>query len=405
MPSVPYSRYVNRYSDRYRKYTLNGQLMELITSPKLIGQEAKIGVKDSDWRVKVAKHQNAGTAYTNRTWEYVVPHYHRATGISSNASGDQFHYDVTNLELSFHGDAGIGTTDNALRDLALARLKRKLSGKLGGANLLVPVVELREMRGLIRTLAESATKFIKAFATVRKTGGKSVHRLMQDMWLTWSFAIAPLIGDTIAAAEAIAKYLDLPTDMHRIRGTASKRWLSGRHIVSGSSAGWGWDTQVAVVNNLQYTYTAGIDFSLITGNNYGMMEHLGFTDIWGQLPSVAWELMPFSWVFDYFTTMGAFLEDTFELPSGSTKYLTLSRKYTAELDEFRNLVENPNQVGYMNFILMNQVSLPGHLKYVDFDRTVLTSLPHRALRIKSLDEIGVNAVNRLLNLCSLVKRS
>lgn len=149
------------------------------------------------------------------------------------------------------------------------------------------------------------------------------------------------------------------------------------------------------------TFTSGIDFKLIFSNDYSLRQHLGLSEIGAKLPSIAWELMPFSWVLDYFGTMGAYLEDVFESPPGESIYLTRTTKSVWDSTSTVSMYRVAN-VQWINSSIDHM--RPGHIRYVSVVRDVLQTLPARPLRLKTLDEAGLSSVSKLLNLASLLGR-
>lgn len=381
-------------------YDLQGQ--------RTIGTEQKVWTKDTDWRVKVKKHLSASNPYTLRKWEYCFPGYYRSTLASKAWNINLQKYDVITDKVFEHditktNYVGIGTTDETLRDQALARLKRKLQGAVGNVEMMIPTVELREMRGMITQAAEFSGRTLLAMSElIRKKSGRALAKQMQNSWLAYSFGIKPMISDINGALKAVDNYFERPMGLHRFRGSAQKRWVNSNKVLTEAYHGWALAGTATVVNTLRYTYSTGIDFKLLYGNNYSVGEHLGFSDFWSQLPALGWELTPFSWIADYFSTVGAYLGDTFVLPPGSTKYLTLSRVYTGDLLEKTAAVRSLTPGQYVQHVVFEEHNTPAIARLVTMDRTVIANLPHRSLRLKTVDEIGNHAVNKLLNLCSLV---
>jgi len=116
------------------------------------------------------------------------------------------------------------------------------------------------------------------------------------------------------------------------------------------------------------------------------------------LPAVGWELMPYSWAIDYFTNIGQYLDDTFILPSGSTKYLFMNRLFKAVITETLSLKANDTSGKYD----LKPISSPGVFTYTEFERAKLGSLPRIGLRIKTADEVASHAVTKVLNLAALL---
>jgi len=380
-----------------------------LTLQKASGQYAysrldkRVTNSNPNWRQVIARGGNAATPYERSSvlkskamriagssftppGNLVVGTRHYGRGSSRQQlllDPSQFHY---------------AAEDTDLRDQALARLKRKMSKHAGQKNLAVPLVELRELRGLIRGTAELTMRLVLDLLLIKRTRGKSAFSYASDAWLTWSFGVAPMLSDTEEIIEAIGTYLDKNDHSARLTGTASSVWkqtASAKGVNGIFNAPLSWHADI--IHELSYRYIAGFDFNLSSANNYGIMEQFGLR--LGSLPSVLWELTPYSWVFDYFTTIGAYLEDTFETDPSVTRYVVLDRYYTCNAQILGSYVANKGTV------VTQQNCKPGMHSYRSLIRTTSATLPTRALRFKSVDEIGKNAVNKLLNLTSLLAPS
>lgn len=350
------------------------------------------------WRQVIARGGDASTAYEVKTHKYLhLRGFARTSGIAS--LGPPIVRFEGNMSLYYYlldytaqlQDAD----DTVLRDMALARLKRKLARHNASTNVLVPMAELHEMRGFISASAKLATSFLHELLRIKRTKGRSALKYASDAWLNFSFGVSPLVDSTKAIAESIAAYLDHTDHNVVLTGSASKRWVSGS-TPSASTGAFGADiyTSCRVVHDLSYRYTSGFSIAVKSGNNYGVGSQFGLE--FGALIPTFWELVPYSWVVDYFTNVGAFLDDTFTTPSGSTKYVVLNRRYNARMDvdgELRPAVKSTSVEQYLR---------PGFYDYFHFTRTPLSSLPHQSLRFKTSDEVGLFAVNKLLNLSALL---
>jgi hypothetical protein len=297
--------------------------------------------------------------------------------------------------------------DTALRDLALARLKNRLNGDLNQVKLLVPLAELREMRGMIHASANMATDLVKSLLEIKRTKGKSAVKYAADAWLNFSFGVRPFVSDVQNACESISSYLLRQRFTRVVHGSATKTWLAKEKASATPLFGFNTYNLFEGVHSLSYRYVAGIDFSFLTSNNYGISDQFGFE--FASLPASAWELVPYSWLVDYFTTVGAYLDDTFVVPPGSTIYCVLNKRYTLKGESrvsISSITPDPGQNALISYFgpSYGNATRP-MLDYSTFSRTKLSSLPRRQLRFKTADEIGKNAVNRLLNLTSLLAPS
>lgn len=119
--------------------------------------------------------------------------------------------------------------------------------------------------------------------------GKSVA----NQWLEWHFGWSPLIDDIHSACVTLAE----PVPLGKVKGAASIPYaLTG----SANSPGqWG---DVGVVEG-RVKARVGAEVSLTDSNLY-LLNRLGLANPL----SVAWEVVPYSFVVDLFITFGAFLD-------------------------------------------------------------------------------------------------
>jgi len=367
---------------------------------------------DPDWRVKIAEGQDATQPYTRSSWvSSRGPRYNmtfswkdtRPGGASAVGGFRTTHSHLASSNLSVPGDS-------ALQDLALQRIKRKLNTLVNRRNNAVPIVELREMRGLVRGIADESMTFCYNFARLlagiksagrTKRNAKHLFQQAQRLWLTYSFGIRPMINDLNGVFEQIQKSLDAPSGTERLTAGARKQWSDSATSTSTGTYSWTQRNVQARHHTLAYKYTAGFVLDVLSSENYGIAAQNQFT--FRDLPSIGWELLPFSWMFDYFTNVSKVLDDTFVSPPGFTKYVVLNTLYTCEIDEWVDMKYTPLVSGEVA-ALSSETSLPGKHVFRYFSRAKLGSLPRLGFHFKSVDQIGdtKNVVSKLLNLCSLL---
>lgn len=356
-----------------------------------VGQTIINRTPDPNWRDKVKRHKPAVNPYTHNGFEILKPasiscyDYNKATNTFGH---NQMVWAGSNPSFS-------PVDDPAIADIALARLKFRLANDVKQFNSLVPLAELRELRGLIRSSASLATGLVDNLLKIRKKP-RDVLRYASDAWLTFSFGISPMMNDAKNLAESIAAYNNRNDHTIRLTGSHKKRWTSGFGTTGGTtgtvnSQVW-YDSNIN--HSLSYKYIAALSIPLKTANDYSYSDHFGLS--FGQLPSTAWELVPYSWVIDYFTTAGAYLDDAFTAVPGSTIFVCRDRIYTA--DYTSHLTHRPNA----GSTILSKKDDTARLKYFAFERQSLVALPGRSFRFKTLDEIGIHGVNKLLNLTSLL---
>lgn len=352
-----------------------------------------------EWHIKLAKGLDAGSNYTRQWYSVVEPV--EILAYSETQSG--FSYFVSQDRMLWLNDgywpSGSMPVHIPTRDKALTSLKQKLRQNIGQSQLAAPLAESKELHKLVRQSSSLATDMIKALIDIKRTKGMSALKFASDVWLGFNFGIAPIIKDTNAAVASIQDFLDKDDRSVRLMGSAKFDYVSRVDNPTGYTSCWGTQLKFShsIHHELAYRYISSYDLALRAGENYGIPDHfgLGFSDL---IP-LFWELVPYSWVADYFGTMGAFLEDTFWSPPGNSKYLCFNSRYTA------TDIITPRQIKD-NAKLATLHYKPGRVVYKIFDRTMLTSLPHISLRVKTLDEMGLRSVSKLLNLSSvLIKRS
>lgn len=363
------------------------------------------GQKNPNWKQVIAKGGNATSPYTRQEGKLTPPRHTMSGSGWTLYAGEKTWYASRDTSRRVFNPVVLLMTgdDTTLRDQALARIKRKLASQSSSTNVVVPMVELRELRGLVRSLAKSGTGLVNTLLEARdgkRFTGRSLPQFASDAWLTWSFGISPMIGEANSISAAIAAFLNKKDSRIRLEGFASKNWKSGSAqnqatASIGEVLRYGHDAE----HSLTYKYTGGFDLSMKSGNNYGLGPQFGLE--FGAIIPTAWELVPYSWLVDYFTTVGAYLDDTFTSPSGTTKYLSLGKKYTCRITSNGTYIPNKSTTVEGHYI-NSQSHTPQIYVYSSFERTSLTTLPHVGLRFKTMDEMGLNAVNRLLNLTSLL---
>lgn len=360
----------------------------------------RITTSNPSYRIQIAKGQNATTNYTNRKGK-VIPYGHivtckfkqSATSLVNSKSMHIYCPDLSTL---------IGPVDDAaLQDIAFQRLKSRLANVVGNADLMAPVAELRELRGLVRQTANLAIDVTKALIDIKRTKGKSALDFAADAWLGFNFGVRPLIADTNKAIDSVNSFLNRNDQSVRLVGSSNKEWFSkGTDVNLAGALGAGSIVSIQIHHQLSYRCVAGFDLNLRSGNNYNLAEHLGFS--YTKLPSTLWELTPFSWVADYFGTVGNYLSDTFTSPPGDTKYVSLNKKYTAKV-----ILSGRKDAGIGGVTDYSRTDFfrQGYAEYIHFTRTSLSSLPRAALRFKTQDELGFSAVSKLLNLSAILAKS
>jgi len=359
-------------------------------SETLLGNDSTTRTANPDWKQVIARGGNATNPYDKKGWDFTT------ASISGRAREPAFgggFWEETNVYNGFTGSilTPEDTDDAFLQDRALLRIKQRLSAHRGDIQGVVPIVELKDLRRSIIGIADLTTSVFHDLITIKKTKGRSALKWASNAWLSFSFGVKPLMNDVSDMATSIQDYMDRKDHRTRLTGKANKKWMSQGFTggITGMRAS-PMKCYTEKYHTLSYKYIGAFDIAVESANNYGIAKHLHFG--FESLPSVAWELLPYSWAVDYFSTVGAFLDDTFVIPDGSLKYLVLDRKYTMDANIYHT--HGPKTSG----ATLSEVVRPGKVSYWHFSRTSLSSLPYVGLRFKTMDRVGKNALNKVLNL-------
>lgn len=372
-----------------------------------------------NWKVKVSKNQDASTAYFRRGVSLSNGSYLQKTMYLNSLYKNKEWGSDTRLFYPQRSISDLSYEDAAIADLALQRFKRKLANRTQSYNLIIPLAELRELRQTVDGAANATMKVLLSLADVKKALKSSIRTIKNpkklrkafrnaykdasDIWLTYSFGISPMMSTIVDINHSISSYLTKYDSIDRLTGSATKAWINSFKSADNQTSCSGTTVRMWTEEEfkIQYKFIAGHKFSLASANDYGALDHFGIKP--ASLIPAAWELTAFSWVIDYFTTAGAFLDDTFTGTSGNSIYVVKNRKFTykssTRADPYKSLTGNV----YLQFDTSNLKSAT--LEGYEFRREVLSSYPPRVLRFRTMDEMGLYGVSKLLNLASILSKS
>lgn len=379
------------YDKLYVPFNTYTPVAKNLTTPINFGNYVKSGTSNPGWRAIIAAGGDASsnysrkrikvlkyTSYTIRSWD--------STWVSSGSGV------LARVPLVYE------PTYTQLEDVALGRLKNRLRDKVGNAQLGPPLAESREIGRLVRQINGLGMSTFRALLAAKATKGASLAKQFSDAWLGFGFGVNPLLQDIKSAADAILHYVTRDDRRVVVSASASRRYISGykedknssQDISVHTTAGWhstGYHWQGV-------RYTAGVDVIVRAGSNYSMADHLGLKV--EQLPSILWELTPYSWAVDYFTTVGSYLDDVFYTLPATVKYLVKGYKYESNTMSTLLPINIPGSKSVVK-------STGTKIRYTYFARQKLApTLPTRSLRVKSIDEIASHGLTKILNLATVL---
>ncbi len=213
---------------------------------------------------------------------------------------------------SSNGVLGLSTLSlTSANNQALGKLVSQIADAQREVQLLVTAGELGETSRYIRRRSQGLYDgFWAYFDTLKKRArklkkGRLVQEMVADAWLEFQFAIKPAISDIEDASRAVAKIMFGHSPSRRVEAQG----LSDRF----GNAGFHPDTLTnhwTLRRYYRYYEAAGVRYSgSVSSSSMNVYKHLstlGATP--GEVLVSVWELVPWSFVVDYFTNIQELLE-------------------------------------------------------------------------------------------------
>lgn len=278
-----------------------------------------------DYKKKIAAQQDASSAYIRNSTELDVCEPFMVRGDRTRTPLFGSLHEILNAEIY------IGAIINDAMGQSLANLiteaQRKFVAKANATqrSLAGGVVlgELGEtLRGILhpaRALREALPKYLErvekrarkarmrhgrrisvAVASVRE----SVQGAVSGTWLEWSFGAQPLVNDVEGGAKALAALnVNGGSHVQRIATQSETNEVTSSDGSYGFS-GWGqFDYVRTQSTDLSVSYYGGVTIPMPQTN---VSRLLGVT--LADMPVTMWELVPFSFLADYFVNVGSILD-------------------------------------------------------------------------------------------------
>lgn len=289
---------------------------------------ARSGEKVDGWREKIAKGDLAASPYSLN-----------ATRIDYMESGSaQMTYTHSYWGKTYETFSGVYRSPVSptqvpipvdVSNKALARILRKVRNEYEHTSVLPALAELRstvrQFGAPASAILSLSNRHLNKLALAARGLSGSVafkkvawHRIVASTYLEYAFFLKPLLGDVREAAEALARWnaeaegeLPRPTSVY-LRASAD----SETHSQTIPNSGWvgGFATNIGFKDVYQEVHRFGVRYwvklsnSLQAdfGSNDRLLQLLGFDP--AQFAPTVWEVIPWSWLFDYFLNVQEVLE-------------------------------------------------------------------------------------------------
>lgn len=297
---------------------------------------SRSGENVPDWRRKIRDGTNAASAYSSNRLSYLerTPGEAFLTAVPTLPAGP--------IKEEFSGYVSIpgailphlASTSSSAEAIALSQLYRKIEREQQAINSPAVIAEfgdvLRQFGRPFRGIVELTNNRINALARAKRglrgnptTRESAYSKIVADTYLEYAFGIAPLISDTATVAEAYARFeneWDLPfLAKSRVKGrgtTTTTDTSSGLGVISGSMFAYSLNTRTQT--EVKAEVTVGLNNSVVApfGSNERLMQILGFDP--KNFVAAAWEVVPWSFLVDYFLNVGDILQAGFTNTSSVT---------------------------------------------------------------------------------------
>lgn len=273
------------------------------------------GGANPHWRRQVRARENATTFLDGTKWRYrggygssYTEYYIRSNGIN------YIRWASTTGCLSYCSKPTIPTTSSVAESQASLRLYKNIKKAETAIRGLTVLGELKETLRMLRNPAKGLRRGLDDYlgtVTKRARGRQtpsSRRRLVSETWLEYVFGWSPLISDIHDAGQALNRRLE------RYQGSYTKINAEERAI---------WDSISGYVNPTALntiTHRNWKEHTLYSSSvrYYGLYQSVCpnpvvadvnlFGVSWRDIAPTAWELIPYSFLVDYFTNIGDVLD-------------------------------------------------------------------------------------------------
>lgn len=366
------------YSSRNtRKQDPNPEQVWVATSSKS-WNNTRSGSSLPNWKQTIARHGNATTSFSATARDkYVVP----ITGfLQNNGSALQptikVRYNMRETDGGNYSGVNpssiaVGAADISARSSFISQYRQARTAFQGGVFMGELMETVRMIARPARALREGVDRYHKDVKK-RLRGGPSPSKrksIVRDTWLEYSFGWAPFINDIRDASKLGCA--DPYQYTQKITGVGTFDYKdTDRVSLAAQNTGWPrYFTYVETYNSGSVRYMGA---ALAENNPPSFPEQLGFS--WSNLAPTLWELIPYSFLVDYFSNVGKVIEGlstgSISLAWGCRTQRQISRvdiQSEIDADSITQAIGNKSWQGF--------VSGAGNVSdYRDINRTKISSV-------------------------------
>lgn len=302
--------------------------------PPYVGQTRlftrfRTGEACPNWRQKIANSQNATTPMTAE--DSVVRsrpgamrtkfHWDPVLGFNSPAVTEE--YAIGDFILYAHAIPSIGAQASTADDRARAQFFRQVRQTQTMLQGMVSLGEFRETMRMFRKplsgLQDLIQSYVKKLRKAKKQSPKKWRDAIGETWLEQRFGWNPLLQDISDARDAYNSLLhDTKDQVMHVQGSGTQEWLEQPEVNADNGAGVT-GSRLWIKRSLRHHHQhvvryRGAVVKRAATTAADRFARFGF-DANQFIPTV-WELLPWSFLIDYFSNVGDVLDATFTVTSG-----------------------------------------------------------------------------------------
>lgn len=275
------------------------------------------GAPKPNWKALIAAHSDATTSLSGSRQLFqkegsddATVYYHTTSGADQYPAEEKF---TGVLPFNSLLPATVGDNDTAAYQVVLGKIYKLLADRQAAFQSGVFLGELRETLKMLRHPARGLLNYIKG-ETYRKyrrgdrilrripNAGKrkaAARKMSADLWLETAFGWKPFISDIESAKEAYDRLTsDLQFEEFNVFGKSERVTSPTRTTMNISRLRWTEERYVKTMTSYRLYGETYFAFN-------GPKAQLGIT--WNQFVPTVWELIPYSFLVDYFTNIGDLL--------------------------------------------------------------------------------------------------
>lgn len=299
-----------RHDYRYtNQYGYNQPLLLGVGSFYREADNYRNGGSNPKWREVIADGGNATNAMhgTQHSFDTIAGGSFRIKDVWGDGSIQQEHtFEGIAAMPTFAGVSSVFTdANNMALKVAYRKIQDNRTSFMGGVFL----GELRESLKMLTSPAKALRQGLSDYLTTAVRRGRASPRkarpkVVAETWLEYSFGWGPLVNDIHEAVKAYVKHVNKVFSTRIVSRGYSQ--ASTFHIVNarGSTINFVPLVQdMLQVNSNSVQYIIGLKYSAKGANpDIGIIERAGLTV--SQFVPTLWELMPWSFLYDYFANIG-----------------------------------------------------------------------------------------------------